>query len=132
MPGLILLLAAAYIAACLYRPMRPFESRREVLMYGVPGLVAVAVLLAVFSPPDDGQEIEAAFQQPMPPQQLWQPPQQMQPQPAISPEQLSRQQQFDLSQRRINKIRGTEEERLDNQIRDAARTQPPQAPAAVQ
>lgn len=127
MPGLILLLAAAYVAVCLYRPMRPFETRREVLVYGIPALVAAAVLLAVISPPpEDDQELDAALQLPVAPQQLWQPPQQMQPLPVVTPEQLSRQQQFELSQRRINKIRGTEEERLDGQIRDAARIQVPQ------
>lgn len=119
MPGLVLLLAAVYLAACLYRPMPPFKSRQEVVRYGISAL-AVAVLLfsVVIPPPNDesDENIEIGLEQPAPV-----------PQP--TPEELSRLQQEELAQRRLNKIRGREEERLDAQMRDAARLQAPQPPA---
>ena len=116
MPGLLLLMAALYLAACLHRPMAPFQSRQEVVRYGIPGLIIAAVLFAVLSPPpdEDDEQVQAGLEQPF-------------PQP--TPEDLSRRQQEELEQRRLNKIRGREEERLDAQIRDAARLQAPQPPA---
>ncbi|GEM_PF-2771067 len=116
MPGLVLLVAALYLALCLYRPMKPFQSRQEVIRYGIPALVIAGVLLAVLSPPpeeDEDQEdqVQATLEQNF---------------PQLTPEDLSRQQQDDLAQRRINKIRAAEDERMDAQLREAARLQAPQ------
>lgn len=115
MPGLVLLMVGLYVAVCLYRPMRPFESRREVVRYGIPGLIIAAILLAIFSPlPDEaGEEVQAVVAPPPPP----------------TPEEISRQQQLELIQRRTNKIRAREDERMDAQMREAARVKALQTPS---
>lgn len=105
MPELILLAAVLYVAASIYQPMKPFKSRREAVMYGVPGVIVVAVLLSMLPPPDENGEANFGQQQQQQPQQ-----------------QLTR----DQEQMRLNKLRGRDEGTLDAQLRDAARQ--PQAP----
>lgn len=119
MPGLIILVAALYVAYCLYRPMAPFQSRREAALYGIPAVAAAALVFAMLSPPPDEDAGHAETVAPAARQPVFPPP--------PTPEELARQQEEALSQRRINKIRGIEEERLDAQRKEAARASAPKA-----
>lgn len=100
MPEVFLLIAVVYVAASLYRPLQPFRTRREAAVYGIPGVLLLATVLAMLPPPPDPVDTAA-----------W-PPQQPQAPTGLSPQQ---------EQTRLNKLRGRDEGTLDAQMHDGVR-----------
>lgn len=103
MPELALLIAVLYVAVSLYRPLQPFRTRREAAIYGIPGVLLLAGVLAMLPPPVDPNDPAAWPQQPQ--------------QPLSAPTGLSPQQE----QMRLNKLRGRDEGELGSQLQEGVR-----------